>query len=240
MAASLQEESLERIRRVWRELAAAPTAFREPGSTVSAWASPAETARVSIVQLGHATAVTVPQALVGRFSDLVAQHPGRDLTDPSVVVELVGAVTRFLGPATLAYADGGCFQPRASPAVRVLPAGHDVVLDLISECGWRDAAESGLDRVGSPLWTIERDGKVVAACGYQTWSATLAHIGVLTHPRWRRQGLATLTASSCVTHALEAGLIPQWRARHTLTGSRRTARSLGFVELGGQLTFWLA
>jgi GNAT superfamily N-acetyltransferase len=240
VAASLREESLERIRRVWGELAGAPAAFREPGCTVSAWASRDETARVSIVQLGHATAVTVPQAQVGRFSDLVARYPGRDLTDPSAVVELVGAVPRSLGPATLAYADDGCFQPRTSPAVRVLPARHDAVLDLVAECGSQDAAESGLDRLGSPLSTIERDGKVVAACGYETWLATLAHIGVLTHPRWRRQGLATLTASSSVTHALEAGLIPQWRARHTLTGSRRTARSLGFVELGGQLTFWLA
>jgi predicted GNAT family acetyltransferase len=72
------------------------------------------------------------------------------------------------------------------------------------------------------------------------WSTSLAQIGVLTHPQWRGQGLATGVASSSVAQALEAGLVAQWRARCTLTASRRIARSLGFVELGRQLSFWLA
>jgi hypothetical protein len=39
---------------------------------------------------------------------------------------------------------------------------------------------------------------------------------------------------------LEAGLVPQWRARSTLLASRQIARTLGFVELGRQATYKLA
>jgi hypothetical protein len=240
MPASLSPASLERVRRVWRDLAGAPTAFQRPGCATAARGSSDEARRVSVVQLGGATAVVVPPALLGRFGDLIGSQPGCDLTDPASVVELVGPVARFLGPATLAYADDGCFQPRSTRATAALPAGHDAVLELTSACGPQDTDESAITRVTSPVSVIKRDGKVVAACGYEVWSAALAHIGVLTHPQWRGKGLATSVASASVAHALQAGLIPQWRARCTLAASRRIASSLGFVELGRQLSFWLA
>jgi hypothetical protein len=199
-----------------------------------------EPTRVSVVQLGGATAVEVPPALVGRLGGLIASQPGCDLTDPASVVELVGPVAKLLGPASLAYADRGCFQPRGTCVTVMLPAGHEAVRELTSACGPRDTDESSIAWFTSPVSVVERDGKVVAACGYEVWSGALAHIGVLTHPRWRSRGLATSVASSTVAHALDAGLIPQWRARCTLTASRRIARSLGLVELGRQLVFWLA
>jgi len=237
---TLSSASFEQVCRVWRELAGAPTALQGSGCTIVAREDSDEAARVSVVQLGGATVVVVPPALVDRFRDLIASQPGCDLTNPSSVVELLGPVARFLGPASLAYADGGCFQPRGTGAATTLPAGHDAVLDLTAACGPQDAGESGIALATSPVSVIEADGKLLAACGYQVWAAALAHIGVLTHPRWRGQGLATSVASPSVAHALEAGLVPQWRARCTLTASRRIARSLGFVELGRQLSFWLA
>lgn len=239
MPASLSTATLERVRRVWRDLTGAPTAFQGPGCAIAPGES-SDAWRVSVVQLGGATAVMVPPALIGRFGDLLASQPDCDLTDPASVVALVGPVARFLGPATLAYVDGGRFQPRSTRAAAALPAGHDAVLELASACGPQDTDESAIARVTSPVSVIERDGKVLAACGYEVWSAALAHIGVLTHPQWRGKGLATGVASASVAHALQAGLIPQWRARCTLTASRRIASSLGFVELGRQLSFWLA
>ncbi len=151
MPGTLNSASLERVRRVWRELAGAPTAFQGPGCTIAAGERSDEAARVSVVQLGDATAVVVPPALIGRFSGLIASQPGCDLTDPASVVALVGPVARFLGPATLAYADGGCFQPRGTGATAVLPAGHDAVLELTTACGPQDTDESAITRVTSPV-----------------------------------------------------------------------------------------
>jgi GNAT superfamily N-acetyltransferase len=240
MPGGLRPASFQRVCRVWRDLVEAPGAFQGPGCTIAPGGSAGEAGRVSVVQFGDATAVVVPPAMVSRFSDLVASRPGCDLTDSASVENLVGPVAGFLGPATLAYADDACFQPREVQGITMVPAGNDAVLGLTEACRAEDTEESAIARVTSPVSVIQHDGKVVAACGYEVWAASLAHIGVLTHPQWRGQGLATGVASSCVAQALQARLVAQWRARCTLTASRRIARSLGFVELGRQLSFWLA
>ncbi|WP_425297853.1 GNAT family N-acetyltransferase [Nocardia abscessus] len=62
----------------------------------------------------------------------------------------------------------------------------------------------------------------------------VAQLSVLTAPDRRGQGL---TGSAAVEHALENGLLPQWRAR--TRESRRVAASLGFRELGALLSLEL-
>lgn len=64
--------------------------------------------------------------------------------------------------------------------------------------------------------------------------AGTAHLSVLTAPAARGRGLARVTGSAAVAHALAAGLLPQWRARSL--ASRRVAAALGFTELGAQLS----
>ncbi len=236
----MRPASLARVRRVWREEIGAPAAFQDSGVTVFGHAPSDETARVSLVRLGEATAVVVPPALVDPLSEHIAQRPDGDLTDPSTAVELVGPVARFLGPAALAFADDQCFRSRGSAATTTLPAGHDLIRELTAACGPRDTQESAVAELPSPISVVERDGTVVAASGYEVWSAGVAHIGVLTHPRWRGRGLATAVAGAAVARALDAGLVAQWRARTSLTASRRIARSLGFIEVGQQLSLWLA
>ncbi|MBF9132087.1 GNAT family N-acetyltransferase [Plantactinospora sp. S1510] len=59
----------------------------------------------------------------------------------------------------------------------------------------------------------------------------------LTAPAERGRGLARAVATAAVTAALEADLLPQWRARPE--ASRRVARALGFSELGSQLSIRL-
>lgn len=75
---------------------------------------------------------------------------------------------------------------------------------------------------------------VLAAAGYRHWPAATAHFSVLTAPAARGRGLARVAASAAVTHALVAGRLPQWRAR--VPASRRVAQSLGFEELGVQIS----
>jgi GNAT superfamily N-acetyltransferase len=81
---------------------------------------------------------------------------------------------------------------------------------------------------------------VVAASGYQVWHGQLAHLSVLVDPAHRGRGLGTAVAAGAVRRAVDAALVPQWRARCTLLASRRIARSLEFEELGRQATYKLA
>jgi predicted GNAT family acetyltransferase len=113
------------------------------------------------------------------------------------------------------------------------------VVGLAADCGDDDADESGITEKPSPVSVVRVDGQVVAASGYEVWCGEVAHVGVLTHPRFRGRGLGAAVASATVAHALGAGLVAQWRARATNAASRRIARSLGFVEVGRQLSIRL-
>ncbi|WP_347336090.1 GNAT family N-acetyltransferase [Streptomyces sp. Root1304] len=96
-----------------------------------------------------------------------------------------------------------------------------------------------MEDITSPAFVV-RGGEgaagtaVVAAAGYEAWPESTAHVSVLTAAGHRGRGLARRTASAAVAHALEAGLMPQWRAR--TVESRAVARALGFRELGVQLS----
>ncbi|PWI08985.1 hypothetical protein DIZ27_20095 [Streptomyces sp. NWU339] len=103
--------------------------------------------------------------------------------------------------------------------------------------GEEEATESGLGDISSPAFCLRRDDEVVAAAGYRSWPRSVAHLSVLVAPHCRGRHLARAVASAAVAHALDARLLPQWRARPY--PSQRVAVALGFQELGAQLSIRL-
>ena len=162
-----------------------------------------------------------------------------DLTDPATVARVIGPVEEFVGPATLAFLDPTAVDIGDDPRVAAVAAGHESVRQLAAACGTGDAEESGILAVESSVAVWQVAGRVVAASGYQVWHGQLGHLSVLVAPGFRGRGLGKAVAARAVGQVVEAGLVPQWRARSTLVTSRRIARSLGFVELGRQATYRL-
>ncbi|WP_049577600.1 GNAT family N-acetyltransferase [Streptomyces sp. SBT349] len=242
-----------RARRVWEELAGVPVRFRPPSAAGpevvvapgSGFAPPAWT---GVVTLGGATVVTVPTpAAAALLRRALATCPVASHTD-AVAMAAALPVTAVLGPASLAYLDPGDFAPGSSgdgpadaataPVERVDP-GHPDLLRLLAEADPGDADESGLGEITSPAFAVREaaTGALVAAAGYGAWPAATAHLCVLTARDLRGRGLARRAAAGAVAHALDADLLPQWRARPP--ASRRVARALGFRELGHQLSLEL-
>ncbi|MEV7373322.1 GNAT family N-acetyltransferase [Streptomyces sp. NPDC090301] len=189
-----------------------------------------------IVVLGGAAIATAPTesaALVLRRA--LASVPVESLTRPEIV-RAVLPVSDLLGPASLAYLSSAEFRPASHPqgAAEPLASAHPDFQGLLRSAEPGDLAESGMEEITSPAFVVREGTDVVAAAGYRAWPAQTAHVCVLTHPRWRGRRLARHTSSAAVAHALAAGLLPQWRARPQ--ASRRVARSLGFRELGSQLS----
>jgi GNAT superfamily N-acetyltransferase len=143
---------------------------------------------------------------------------------------------RILGPAELAYLDAPDFSPRDGEPVRAVALAdvEDAIADLEREAGPDDVNEVSITDATSPLFVIWRGATVAAVCAYRPWVGQLAHMMVLTHPEHRGQGLATRAATEASRHALDAGLIPQWRAR--VPASQAVARSLGYTTVGAQLS----
>jgi len=241
-AVGMDHRIVERIRQGWRTELRAPAAFRGPGRHVHLRRrdDPTGPGWVGVVTLGDSTCVSLLPSAPGRLHDLHRRDLDADLTDAAVVARVIGPVEGFLGPATLAFLDPAAVHAGADLRVASVPAGHESVRHLAAACGEQDAEESGILAVDSSVAVWWAAGRVVAASGYQVWHGQLAHLSVLVDPAVRGRGLGTAVAARAVWQAVDAGLVPQWRARCTLMASRQIACSLGFVELGRQATYKLA
>jgi len=234
---------LIRARGVWQDLAGVPVTFAPTGGVdvvVSPQSGLCPAGWVGVVALGGSAIVTVPSGSVAAIvREALARLPVEAVVD-GVRVREVLPVARVLGPAMLSYVSPGGFRPVEDGArtVEQLPASHPELRRLEQAAGGEDADEAALDEITSHASVVRERGQVVAAAGYRVWPGRSAHVCVLTAPEARGRGLARVTGSATVAHALAAGLLPQWRARPP--ASRRVAAALGFVELGWQLSVELA
>jgi hypothetical protein len=74
------------------------------------------------------------------------------------------------------------------------------------------------------------DGRVAAACTAALVCSKGVELNIITHPDFRKKGLATLVAASLIVDVLEQGLIPHWDAATEL--SKNLALKLGYTLLG--------
>lgn len=227
---------LGRAQRLWTGLAGTSVGFRagvvdvavSPGSMLCppGW--------VGIVALGSTVIATAPDDnLAGVVRQALNDLPVTAMTDPAVLRNWL-PVDKALGPATLAYCDAARFRPADSSTVEMIPADHTDLRTLLTRVPADDVDESGIADITSPAFALRTGADVIAAAGYRTWPGNAAHLSVLTTPAQRGQGFARTVATAAVANALQSELLPQWRARPE--ASRRVARTLGFQELGSQLS----
>lgn len=229
-----------RVVGLWEHLAGAPGALGGPepvAVVVSPGSELSPPSWVGIVVLGDHALVAAPTAgQADRLRAALGGLPVPALADPAVLAPML-PIAATLGPATLAYPASEDFSPQGDGGAEQLPNDDADVARLIAGVPAEDAAESGIGAVTSPVFAVRQRGRIVSVAGYQRWPCSVAHLSVLTHPRLRGRGLARLAASAAVCHALEHGLLPQWRARPL--ASRRVADALGFRPVGQQLSLLL-
>nr|WSX47554.1 GNAT family N-acetyltransferase [Streptomyces sp. NBC_00974]WSX54302.1 GNAT family N-acetyltransferase [Streptomyces sp. NBC_00974] len=229
---------LMHARELWVELAGTPVEFCPPGGAkvvVAPGSLLCPPSWTGIVRIGDAALVTAPSVQAAGMVDDAA----RKLTHEEVVdiarLRAVLPVLDVLGPASLFYLGRDGFLPaHEGTGVEQLPIGDGGLAALLALAGEEEAGESGLEDISSPAFCVRRGEEVVAAAGYRSWPQSVAHLSVLVAPQYRGRRLARAVASAAVAHALDAGLLPQWRARPY--PSQRVAVALGFQELGAQLS----
>jgi hypothetical protein len=144
---------------------------------------------------------------------------------------------RLLGETVLSFTDAYVDHPGLDAAV--VTNEPDAVRDLERSCPPDDAAEVGLSLLSQRFVTLDEHDERTAAAGYAESQGILASVGVLTPPSLRRRGHGTLAAAIATNDALDAGLVPQWRARRGHRPSVAMARALGYREIGAQTTVLL-
>lgn len=229
-----------RTRELWADLAGPPARFTPvisvavpPRSRLCppGWAG--------IVVIGDAAIATAPDpATASHLQQALDGLPAAALTDTAVLSRRL-QIAQIRGPAALAYLDPADFRPQHGQALTRTADPHDPALrQFLSAASAADLEESGMQQITSPAFTIREHGRVLAAAGYRDWPCRTAHLCVLTAAAARNRGLARAAASAAVTHAIEEGKLPQWRAQSPT--SRRVARALGFRELGSQASIRLS
>ncbi|MFJ2407292.1 GNAT family N-acetyltransferase [Streptomyces xanthochromogenes] len=196
---------LKQAQGVWETLAAAPVSFPLVGglNVVTSPASQmAPPSCAGIVVLGESGIVTTPtdrEAQVLRR--ILAGMPTSSLTS-SEAVRAVLPVHEVVGPAVLGYVSRDGFRPvPASRSVERLARGHQDLTALVKSVSPEDAGESGMDEITSAAFVVRKGADVVAAAGFQVWSAAAAHLCVLTAAEERGRGLARQVASRWAAHA---------------------------------------
>jgi GNAT superfamily N-acetyltransferase len=240
--------TFDRIAEAWNLLAGVPGGWVPGKITIASsvasviappgWVGAIRLGAGSVTAGALITAPDEPQAALVR-EKLGALMPEQATDRPTWDCMWPSDPRHILGPAALAYLDAPDFVQRAGEPVEAVALAEvaDAVAALERDAGADDVNEVGITDATSPLFVIWRDATVAAVCAYRPWVGRLAHMMVLTHPDHRGRGLAQRAATEASRHALDAGLVPQWRAR--VPASQAVARALGYTTVGAQLSLRL-
>jgi GNAT superfamily N-acetyltransferase len=141
--------------------------------------------------------------------------------------------TRIVGPAFIGYATRECLRTDVKKRARQLVETEgDAATALRTHCD-AEAWEHGGSAFGHvpTFGAFDEDGGLAALAGYETWGQ-IAHISIVSAPHGRSQGYGTAAVLAAAEHALEAGLVPQYRTLKANGPSMRVAERLGFQEYG--------
>ena len=140
---------------------------------------------------------------------------------------------QIVGPAFIGYATReSLMKDSKKPARQLVEADGAAATALRTLCS-AEAWEHGGSEVGRvPTFGAFHDaGGLAALAGYERWGQ-IAHISIVSAPPFRGQGFGTAAVLAAAEHALENGLVPQYRTLKANEPSMRVAERLGFQEYG--------
>jgi ribosomal protein S18 acetylase RimI-like enzyme len=167
--------------------------------------------------------------LVNGFRARAVTWSPADVLDEERFRRLIDYPTaRIVGPAFIGYTDRTAFRPVYDQEVRLLSFKDVEALEALrAACSAVEWEHGGSDFGDQPLVGAFNGEELVAIAGYEIWGGGIAHISVVTHPRYRRRGYGKAVVSRLTEESLGRGLVPQYRTLEVNSSSMTIARSLG-------------
>lgn len=226
----VDDHQIDILRLAWsRELGLPDHALADPG--VRHVRIDETTDRILFVTIAGASALVGPGWAVHRAQ----QHDDDELVRGRGLLALAkDHGGRCAGPVALGWAPD--FGKNIGIEDPLVSHDRDHVVALESLCPPDDVTEA--DLTGKSTWftLVDDEHRPLASAGYSEWQGIVAGMGALTVPSVRRRGLGVTAAQLATNDALDAGLIPQWRAHHDNVASRRLAARLGYTDFGTHLS----
>lgn len=238
----MNDATRETVREHWAALlGCAPATVFTAGPSVV----PTTSEAVEVFSYEGGAVVSAPPSLAGALRSVLAARSipttateARALAEAAVDRCAVGGgptVTEVLGPQFVGYCDDSTFTPvhEESTAVELVdPASLASLRAATPAAEWdRSGVRTDDD---DPTVAVARDGRPVAAAQYAVEHET-AGIAVVSHPDHRGAGNATLAVSQATAHALNAGLVAEYRTLEAWSSSVALAERLGFERVGRSL-----
>lgn len=186
---------------------------------------------VVVVKLNESVVIVAPAVAAAELGRVQDVETSRLLDMSWLEQQLRPLQARPIGTADLSYCE---VLPVKREAVPIVPATTSLVDLLQRGLSAEEWLESGLADMPSRWAALTASGEVAAIAGYESWSRSIAQLGVASVSSVRGRGFAAAAAAEAMTAALGDGLVPQWRCRVGNRGSERLATSLGFTPVGRQ------
>ena len=188
-----------------------------------------------ILAVGPFPVISVPPPLLPEVAARAGALTRTTIADePSLRAAFAPAViAKVIGPAFIGYAPRDHLaQPPPHPARPLGPDDAGAVAGLAAATAPDEWEEGSSDATRVPTFgAFDEAGELCALAGYETWGP-IAHISIVTAPHRRRRGFGAAAFLRAAYHALEAGLLPQYRCLLSNTASRALAARLGFRAYG--------
>jgi len=229
-----QPETLAVIERDWAEsFGCSIDELRGPGITLLAnTADFADYQGAYLLRWESGFAVfTVPAVLLSAVEAAIRGRPVAEVFDRAFLGQLFGErVGRIIGPASRNCADASDFRPMDERGARLLHSADDAALQgLAAACDAEEWEHSAIAFDG-PYNFGCFVGDALAAAGTLVSKGPLRNIGIVTHPRYRRQGYGRAVVAAMTAHALAEGTIPHYQTLLANAASLAIARSLDFAQ----------
>jgi GNAT superfamily N-acetyltransferase len=185
---------------------------------------------------------TPPERLAELSPRLVGLRPAA-IKDLPGLRERIGLATgEELGPLFIGYTDARTFvTPSPTEGVRLLTEADRPALEAMrAACSETDWEYGGCDFSERPVVGQFVGNSLTAVGSYAEWGGEIAHLSVITHPDYRKQGHGKGIVSAVTQEALRRAFVPQYRTRYANAPSLALATSLGFVELARSVAIKLA
>ena len=192
-----------------------------------------------ILVVGPFPIVSMPSRIFTQFHKRAELWTRSTVENPVLLAEELAPtmIDKIVGPAYIGYATRDCLK--AGPAKSARSLGEqdtEAVATLRSKCGPEEWQHGGSEFSKVPTFgSFDASGELVAIAGYKEWrggEGAIAHIAIVTAGDCRHRGHGTAAVALAAEHALNQGLLPQYRTLKSNAPSMHLAENLGFEEYG--------
>jgi GNAT superfamily N-acetyltransferase len=185
---------------------------------------------VYVFRRGYGCIVSPPQQWRALLRDALMGRTPEAAFDVALLQSILGADAQsVIGPAWIGIADD-------ADAARVVPQGARLledrdkaaVLELQRASGATDWEHGAIEPDRSPIFGVFEGAALLAAASYEAWGERVSAVGIVTHPRHRRRGCASVVAAAAVAHGLARKQVMLWQTLEANAPSMAIARKLGF------------